>query len=103
MATKINKKHLAEAVQAAVKKALLESSHFTAMRQIQHAAATTSMEFEKTITETLGLMDPDQMQPQVQAAYFKIVTTMKDGIMNSIMDAAKELTSFPRAEKPGDK
>lgn len=99
MATKINKKQLAEAVQVAVKKALLESSHFTAMRNIEHAATTTSMEFEKTITETLGLMNPDHMQPDVQTKYFQIVTNMKEGIKSSIMDAAKQLVAFPRAEE----
>lgn len=103
MATKINKKQLAEAIEAGVKKALLESNHFTAMRNIEHAATTTSMEFEKTITETLGLMNPDHMQPNVQAKYFQIVTTMKEGIKSSIMDAAKQLVSFPRAEEKGAK
>lgn len=97
--TKINKKQLAEAVEVAVKKALLESNHFTAMRNIEHAAVNTSMEFEKNIVEALGLMNPDHMQPNVQAKYFEIVTRMKEGIKTSIMDAAKLLVSFPRAEE----
>lgn len=97
--TKINKKQLAEAVEVAVKKALLESNHFTAMRNIEHAAVNTSMEFEKNIVEALGLMNPDHMQPNVQAKYYEIVTRMKEGIKASIMDAAKQLTAFPRAEE----
>jgi hypothetical protein len=97
--TKINKKQLAEAVEVAVKKALLESNHFTAMRNIEHAAVNTSMEFEKNIVEALGLMNPDHMQPNVQAKYFEIVTRMKEGIKTSIMDAAKLLATFPRAEE----
>lgn len=97
--TKINKKQLAEAVEVAVKKVLLESNHFTAMRNIEHAATNTSMEFEKNIVEALNLMNPDHMQPNVQAKYFQIVTSMKEGIKTSIMDAAKQLASFPRAEE----
>lgn len=96
--TKINKRQLAEAVEVAVKKALLESSHFTAMRAIEHAAVNTSMEFEKNIVDSLGLMNPDHMQPELQAKYFQIVTTMKEGIKSSIVDAAKQLVSFPRAD-----
>jgi len=101
--TKINKKQLAEAVEVAVKKALLESNHFTAMRNIEHAAVNTSMEFEKNIVEALGLMNPDHMQPNVQAKYYEIVTRMKEGIKASIMDAAKQLVAFPRAEEKGAK
>lgn len=97
--TKINKKQLAEAVEVAVKKALLESNHFTAMRNIEHAAVNTSMEFEKNIVDALGLMNPDHMQPNVQAKYYEIVTRMKEGIKASIMDAAKQLVAFPRAEE----
>lgn len=102
---KINKKQLAEAVELAVKKALLESNHFTAMRNIEHAATNTSMEFEKNIVEALGIMNPDHMQPDVQARYFQIVTNMKEGIKGAIMDAAKALVSFPRADdgKPNTK
>ena len=96
--TKINKRQLAEAVEVAVKKALLESNHFTAMRNIEHAAINTSMEFETNIVDALGLMNPDHMQPNLQAKYYQIVTTMKEGIKSSIMDAAKQLVSFPRAE-----
>lgn len=96
--TKINKKQLAEAVEVAVKKVLLESNHFTAMRNIEHLANSTSMEFEKNIVDALGLMNPDHMQPDVQAKYFQIVSSMKEGIKSSIMDAAKQLVSFPRAD-----
>jgi hypothetical protein len=95
---KINKKQLAEAVEVAVKKALLESNHFTAMRNIEHAATNTSMEFEKNIVDALGLMNPDHMQPDLQAKYFQIVTGMKEGVKSAIMDAAKALVSFPRAD-----
>jgi|LakMenE01Jun11ns_1017448.scaffolds.fasta_scaffold8237112_1 hypothetical protein len=96
--TKINKKQLAEAVEVAVKKVLLESNHFTAMRNIEHLANSTSMEFEKNIVDALGLMNPDHMQPDVQQKYFQIVSSMKEGIKSSIMDAAKQLVSFPRAD-----
>jgi hypothetical protein len=98
MATKINRKQLSEAIQTLVKKTLLESSHFSAMRNIEHMAASTSMEFEKSIVDALGLMNPDNMQPELQAKYFQIVTTMKDGIKSTVMDAAKQLVSFPRQE-----
>jgi hypothetical protein len=96
--TKINKKQLAEAVEVAVKKVLLESNHFTAMRNIEHLANSTSMEFEKNIVDALGIMNPDHMQPDVQRKYFQIVSTMKEGIKSSILDAAKQLVSFPRAD-----
>jgi hypothetical protein len=95
---KISKKQLVEAIEKVVKKTLLESNHFTAMRNIEHAAVNTSMEFEKNIVEALGLMNPDHMQPGVQAKYFQIVTQMKEGIKSSIMDAAKMLSAFPRAD-----
>lgn len=100
MATKkINKSQLSEAIQTLVKKTLQESNHFSAMRTIEHLASNTSMEFEKNIVDSLGLMNPDHMQPDVQAKYFQIVTTMRDGIKSSIMDAAKQLTAFPRQEE----
>jgi len=98
MTIKIHKQQLAEAVKTAVAKALLESNHFTAMRNIEHLANATSMEFEKNLVDSLGLMNPDHMQPDVQQKYFQIVTAMKDGIKTSIMDAAKQLVSFPRAD-----
>lgn len=96
--TKINRKQLAEAIQAIVTKTLLESNHFSAMRNIEHMASSTSMEFEKNIVDALGLIDPDHMQPDLQAKYFQIVTTMKEGMRNVVMDAAKQLISFPRAD-----
>lgn len=100
MATKkINKSQLSEAIQTLVKQTLQESNHFSAMRSIEHMAASTSMEFEKNIVDALGLMDPDHMQPDVQARYFEVVSRMKDGIKNSTMEAAKALTAFPRQEQ----
>lgn len=98
MTTKISRTKLEEAIQAGVKKALLESNHFSAMRNIQHMATSTSMEFEKNIVDSLGLMNPDHMQPDLQQKYFEVAQKMKDGIVNSVMDAAKQLISFPRAD-----
>ena len=100
MATKkITQKQLAEAVEKIVKINLKESNHFTAMRSIEHAADTTSMEFERNIVDTLGLRDQYHLQPDVQAKFFQIVTKMKQGIRAAIMDAAKELVPFPKAEQ----
>jgi hypothetical protein len=96
---KIQKKQLQEAITKAVEKTLMESSHFTAMRNIEHAATTTSMEFERNIVDILGLMDPDTLPPELQAKFFQIVTKMKDGLKTSIMDAAKQLVAFPKADK----
>lgn len=99
MTTKISSKKLAEAIQTIVKQVVLqEGTHFTAMRNIEHMAASTSMEFEKTITDALGLMNPDNMQPQLQAKYYEIVTRMKDQIRQAALDAAKGLISFPRQD-----
>lgn len=98
MTIKISRVKLEEAIQAGVKKALLESNHFSAMRTIQHMATSTSMEFEKNIVDSLGLMDPDHMQPELQAKYFAIAQAMKDGLVDSVMNAAKQLISFPRAD-----
>jgi hypothetical protein len=61
-------------------------------------ATATSMEFEKNIVDALGLMNPDHMQPDLQAKYFQIVTNMKEGIKGAVMDAAKQLISFPRQD-----
>jgi hypothetical protein len=97
--TKINGKKLAEAIQTIVKTTLLESNHFSAMRSIEHMAASTSMEFEKNIVDALGLMNPDHMQPDLQAKYFQVVSNMKEGIKSAVMDAAKQLISFPREEQ----
>lgn len=94
---KINRKKLSEAVTKAVIQ-LAESNHFSAMRNIEHMAASTSMEFEKNIVDALGLLNPDSMDPQIQTKYFQIVTKMKDGIRTAVMDAAKELLSFPRQQ-----
>jgi len=96
--TKINSKRLAEAIQAIVKNVVMESSHFSAMRAIEHMAASTSMDFEKNIVDSLGLMNPDHMEPNLQAKYFQVVTAMKDGIRSAVMDAAKQLLSFPRQQ-----
>jgi hypothetical protein len=68
------------------------------MRNIEHMASSTSMEFEKNIIEALGLMNVDHMQPQLQAKYFEVVTQMKDGIKSAVMEAAKQLVAFPRAD-----
>lgn len=97
--TKVSRKTLEEAISKMVARTLTESNHFSAMRSIQHAATSTSMEFERNIVDTLGLMDPDHMQPDLQAKYFEIVSKMKDGLVNSVMDATKQLISFPRAEQ----
>lgn len=100
---KINKSQLAEAVTSAVKKVILESSHFTAMRQIEHAAADTSMQFEQNIVKALGLVNPDSMPPEAQQSYYQIVTKMKDGIKSSVMDAAKALAAFPKENENNQK
>lgn len=101
MTAKISKTSLEEAIQSAVKvemAKLLESNHFSAMRQIEHMASSTSMDFEKNILDALGLENPDNMQPQLQRKYFQIVQTMKKGIRQSVLEAAKQLISFPRRE-----
>lgn len=97
--TKISSKKLAEAIQTVVKQVLLqEGTHFTAMRNIEHMATSMSMDFEKSIADALNLMNPDNMQPQLQAKYYGIVTQMKDQIRQAALDAAKGLISFPRQD-----
>jgi len=97
--TQISSKKLAAAIQEVVKRVLLqEGNHFTAMRNIEHMASSTSMEFEKNIVDALGLVNPDLLQPASQAKYYQIVTQMKDQIRTAAMDAAKGLISFPRQE-----
>lgn len=101
MTTKISKTSLQEAIKKAVQTEvakLTESNHFSAMRQIEHMASSTSMEFEKNILDALTLENPDNMQPELQQKYFQIVQTMKSGIREAVMDAAKQLVSFPRRE-----
>jgi hypothetical protein len=101
MTAKISKTSLEEAIAKAVKSEvtkLMESNHFSAMRQIEHMASSTSMEFEKNILDALALENPDNMQPDVQHKYFQIVQTMKDGIRAAVLGAAKQLVSFPRRE-----
>lgn len=98
MTTKINSKQLKETIQSIVKRAILESSHFSAMRSIEHMAASTSMEFEKNIVDSLGIMNPDHMQPDVQIKYFQVVNLMKNGIKDAVMEAAKQLVAFPRQD-----
>jgi hypothetical protein len=95
----ISEKQLKEAIKVMVKKTLQESNHFTAMRNIQHMATSTSMEFEKNIVDSLGLMNPDHMQPDLQSRYFSVVQAMKEGIVDSVMNAAKELIGFPREKE----
>lgn len=101
MTAKITKTSLKEAISKAVKTEiakLLESNHFSAMRQIEHMASSTSMEFEKNILDSLGLESPDNMQPELQQKYFQIAQAMKAGIRTAVLDAAKQLISFPRRE-----
>ncbi|TXH11325.1 MAG: hypothetical protein E6R04_01725 [Spirochaetes bacterium] len=101
MTAKISKTSLEEAISKAVQSEvakLLESNHFSAMRQIEHMASSTSMEFEKNILDALGLENPDNMQPELQQKYFQVVQAMKAGIRSSVLDAAKQLISFPRRD-----
>lgn len=95
---KVSQAQLKEAIQKAVVKALTESNHFTAMRNIEHLATSTSMEFEKTICDSLGIISPDTLQPDLQEKYFAIVQIMKTGVVESVMTAARQLVSFPREQ-----
>jgi len=96
---RISSKRLSETIQTLVKLAILrEGTHFTAMRNIEHMAASTSMDFEKTITDALGLVNPDDMQPEIQEKYYEVVTRMKDQIRKAALEAAKDLISFPHRE-----
>lgn len=97
--TKISSKKLAEAIQKLVKQAVLqEGTHFTAMRNIEHMAASTSMEFERTIIDALGVVNPDNMQPELQAKYYEIVSQMKEDVRQAALEVAKALISFPRQD-----
>lgn len=106
MGTKINRKRLEEALAGAVKSTvskIFESSQFSALRSIEHLAASTAMDFEKNILDSLGLEHPDKMPPEVQEKYLHIVNAMRDDMRNVIVGTARKLISFPRqAEKQKD-
>lgn len=88
-------KEMAENLSSSI---LTESNHFSAMRTIEHSATSTSMEFEKSIVDVLGLEHPDNYQPELQKKYYEIVQIMKAGIVSAVMDAANQLVTFPKTE-----
>lgn len=100
---KITKNKLAEAISKGVRTMMENqvvggSNHFTALRSIEHMATSASMEFENNLCDALGLINPDNMHPEHQTKYFQIVNTMKEGIVNSVMNAAKQLIGFPKEQ-----
>lgn len=98
---KITEEELQGMIKEAVKKkiaALNESSDFTAKRQIVHSAASAAMEFEAEIKSGLGLIDPDQLPPNLQDKYFNIAEEMKAAVVKVVADAVRRFASLPRVD-----
>lgn len=103
MKKKISKTVLETMIKESIKKKLLESNNFTALRQLKHQAVSTSMAFESNIQSELNLMDPDQLSPDLQKKYYEIVDQLKDNIVNSVLNTSKLLASFPKNETASKK
>ena len=76
---------------------LKESSDFIARREIQASIDRLVLDIEKDIIiKALDVVDPNKLDPKLQAAYLKISEEMKNGIKLSIQNAVKKLAPFPR-------
>ncbi len=76
---------------------LSESSDFVARREIQASIDKLVLDIEKDIIlKALDVVDPNKLDPKLQAAYLKISEEMKNGIKLSIQNAVKKLAPFPR-------
>jgi putative lipoic acid-binding regulatory protein len=95
---KITHKELKEMIDKAVRKNLQEGSTFSARRVIDAVAGDASREFEKQIVQNLGIVDPDELRPEMQAKYLEIVGEMEKGFKNAVRAAVKKLQNFPKKE-----
>ena len=96
---KITKEELNKIISEAVKKkiaSLNESSDFTAKRKIVHSAQNASMEFEGEIKSLLGLVEPDQLPPNLQRKYLEIAESMKQSVVTAVAEAVKQFATMPR-------
>lgn len=74
-----------------------ESTDFVARREIQASIDRLVLDIEKdVIIKALDIVDPNKLDPKLQAAYLAIANTMREGIKAAIQDAVKKLAPFPR-------
>ena len=74
-----------------------ESTDFVARREIQASIDRVVLDIEKdVILKALDIIDPNKLDPKLQAAYLSIANNMREGIKAAIQDAVKKLSPFPR-------
>lgn len=80
------------------KKVTKESADYMAGRQVIVSAQQASLDFEKEIIKTLGLVNPDELHPNLRKRFNEIVETMKDDIVSAVKIAVDGLAPFPRED-----
>lgn len=80
------------------KKPVKESADYMAGRQVIVSAQQASLDFEKEIIKTLGLVNPDELHPNLRKRFNEIVETMKDDIVSAVKIAVDGLSPFPRED-----
>jgi chemotaxis protein CheY-P-specific phosphatase CheC len=98
----VSEEELRTMVKEAVRKkvaVLKEAEDLTARREVVLAAEKAGMDFEKMIIKILDLVHPDRLPTEYQKRYLSIVQEMNDDIVASVMNAAKQLTKFPKNKK----
>ncbi len=78
---------------------LKEARDFSARRVVVLAAEKAAMDFEKVIIKTLAMQHPDNLPTEFQKQYYAVVEEMKDNVVKAVMDAARQLVRFPKANK----
>lgn len=81
-----------------VQKYLRESSDYMAGRQVIISAQQASLDFEQEIIKTLGLVNPDDLHPQLRQKFNHLVEGMKEEIVEAVKKAVDGLVSFPRVD-----
>ena len=102
----LKKKHSKQTQQAQPslkKKAVKESADYMAGRQVIVSAQQASLDFEKEIIKTLGLVNPDEIHPNIRKRFNEIVETMKDNIVSAVKVAVDGLSPFPRVDDVANK
>jgi hypothetical protein len=96
---KISEKELRKMIKEAVKKkmaVLKEDRDFTALRNIEKAAANASMTFEQDLVKLLNLVEPDNLPDNVQTMYRQVVNEMEENVIQAVRTAVEKLRKFPR-------
>ena len=76
---------------------LTENTNLTAQRRLVSMAEQMVMEFEADIIKEFNIVNPDNMDPEVQHAYINIVGAMQKKISTAVVEALDKLQAFPRA------